>query len=483
MKCDACFLVSFRYKMTALQVLLLCFIAGSQALLDTRAFPPDFMLGVATSAYQIEGAWNEDGKGENVFDFFYHTQGNETGDVACDSYHKWEEDIQNVVDLGAQFYRFSISWTRILPDGTLGNINQKGIDYYMNIIKALKSNNIEPVVTIFHYDEPLHISKLGGFLNDAIVDYFGDFARLLYSTFGQYVKYWLTINEPSIICLYGYGSEGFAPALGVIGDGIYRCSYTLLKAHARAYHIYDEEFRATQNGKVSIAMEGPWYDPSDPSSAFDQEASERALQFREGWFANPIFVGDWHQILKDRIGNRSQQEGLARSRLPSFTEDEIAYVKGTSDYYSFNVYGTVNTTWIPDEEIGEASYYSDLGVNVTDVFDDPAGIRKFLNWINDRYNPGEIMITENGKENGGGLEDDDRIQYIQGYLSSILDAIYEDYVNVIGYSAWSLMDNFEWGTYSRKFGLIQVDFGSPNRTRTWKKAAYWYKNVTASRQL
>ncbi|XP_060536284.1 myrosinase 1-like [Cylas formicarius] len=465
-------------------IILVCLFNGSLAQLNQRLFPDDFMFGAATAAYQVEGGWDEDGKGVSIWDDFFHSQGaNETGDVACDSYHKWREDVENAKNLGLQFYRLSIAWTRILPDGTLGNINQKGIDYYLNVLKALKENNIEPVVTIYHWDAPLHISKLGGFLSSAIVDYFGDYARLLFQTFGEYVKYWITVNEPTIVCELGYGMDVFPPALALIGDGIYQCGYNLLKAHAHAYHIYEDEFKATQKGKITIVTECAWYEPNDPTSTQDLETRERAIQFRLGWFANAVYLGNWPQVMIDRIGNRSQAEGLSKSRLPQFTQEEIDYINGTHDYFALNTYGTVNVTYTPEAPPGEASYWTDLEVTNSDTYDDPQGIRKLLNWINNRYNPGEIIISENGKVNDGGLDDDDRIEYISGYLSSILDAIYEDNLNVIGYGVWSIMDNFEWGSYDKRFGLIEVDFDSPNKTRTWKKSAYWYQDVINRRCL
>uniref|UniRef100_A0AAR5QGS6 Myrosinase 1 n=1 Tax=Dendroctonus ponderosae TaxID=77166 RepID=A0AAR5QGS6_DENPD len=319
-------------------IVLQCF--SSQA---DKQIPQDFLIGAGTSAFQIEGAWNEDGKGESIWDTFLHDKNaQEKGDIACDSYHKWEEDVANAKALGLDFYRFSIAWTRILPNGTLNNINQQGIDYYLNLIKALKAEGIEPMITIYHWDMPQHIYELGGPLNTQFVNYFGDFARLVYQNYAPYVKYWFTINEPTLVCNGGYGSGFMAPGLHLIGDGIYQCGYVLLKAHARAYRIYEEEFKPLYHGRfssiarqVGLVINFDWAEAATDSSA-DLEAQERYIEFEVGWWANPIFLGNWPQIMIDRIADRSRLEGFARSRLPKFTEEEINYINGTHDFFALN---------------------------------------------------------------------------------------------------------------------------------------------------
>ncbi|CAG9765663.1 unnamed protein product [Ceutorhynchus assimilis] len=452
--------------------------------LAARKIPDNLLFGAATAAYQIEGAWNEDGKGESMWDRFEHDRGGENGDITCDSYHKWQEDVANAKQLGLNFYRFSIAWTRILPNGTLNSINQKGIDYYLNLIKALKDAGIEPMVTIYHWDMPQHLNELGGFLNPQFADYFGDFARLVYQLYGSYVKYWITINEPLSICLGGYGSGQTAPGLKLDGDGNYQCAYVLLKAHAKAYRIYDEEFKSKYNGEVGISLNTNWFEPAKEDSKEDSLACERILQFMFGWFANPISNGNWPQVMIDRIANRSALEGLARSRLPEFTQEEIEYIKGTYDFIGFNTYKVYKAENI-DYPIGNPSYNYDSGVSYdTDVFYFyPEGFRKLINFINHNYNPSSIIVTENGLQTGDSLEDQDRIEYLTGYIDNLLDAIELDGINVVGYTVWSIMDNFEWGTYANRFGLIRTDFEDANRTRTWKASAKWYQNLIATREL
>lgn len=459
-------------------VFVLCLYIES---LEAKKFPDDFLFGAATAAYQIEGAWNEDGKGPSMWDTWLHDANRANGDVACDSYHKWKEDIDNAKQLGLNFYRFSISWPRILPNGTLWNINQKGIDYYLNLIKGLKADGIEPLVTLYHWDMPQHINELGGFLNPQFVDYFEDFVRLCYKVYGPYVKYWITINEPLSICKGGYGSNEVAPGLNLNADGAYQCSYTLLKAHARAYRIYQNEFRSTYNGLVSIVLNTNWFEP-ETDSAEDLDARERALQFSFGWFANPVFLGDWPQVMIDRIANRSKLEGLPRSRLPEFTKEEIDYINGTFDFLAFNTYKvwTVKNVEVP---ISYPDNQFDAGLVQNTLYYYPEGFRKLLNYINGRYRPESIFITENGNLTGDYLDDQDRITYLHDYMSNMLDAILEDRINIRGYTVWTLMDNFEWGTYDSRFGLIRVDFNDPNRTRTWKQSAKWYQNVIATKSL
>ncbi|KAL1512858.1 hypothetical protein ABEB36_002371 [Hypothenemus hampei] len=459
--------------------LLFFILASSQA---ARYIPKNLWFGTATASYQIEGAWNESGKGENIWDKFLHDANrDQNGDVTCDSYHKWQEDIENLKKLNVNHYRFSISWPRILPDGTLKSINQEGIDYYYNLIQGLIEAGIEPMVTLYHWDMPVHISELGGFLNPQFIDYFEDYARLVYQEYGPYVRYWLTFNEPYSICNGGYGAGQTAPGLNLIGDGIYQCSYVLLKAHARGYRIYDEEFRPKYNGKVGIVLNINWFEPASNTTA-DSDARERLLQFQLGWWANPVFNGNWPQIMIDRIANRSSREGFARSRLPQFTQEEIDYINGTHDFFALNTYKTYvaeNTEY----NITDPSYWFDVGVTWTNLTYYPEGFRKLINFVNDRYRPESIIITENGLQTTDYLNDTDRITYIKGYINSLLDAIEEDKINVFGYTVWSLMDNFEWGSYDSRFGLINVNFTDSNRTRTWKDSGYWFKNILETRIL
>nr|AEE63301.1 unknown [Dendroctonus ponderosae] len=468
---------------------------------NNRYFPPNFKLGAATAAYQIEGAWNEDGKGVNLWDWYTHTyperiKHNFTGDIACDSYRKWRDDVELLKNLGASHYRLSISWSRILPNATINNINEKGVEYYINLFKALRENNIEPMVTLYHWDLPITLHEMGGWLNPLLADYFADYARLCFEKFGEYVKSWITLNEPQSTCLGGYAEGTKAPGYTHIGEGLYQCAYVHVLAHAKAFHIYDKEFRPAQNGRISIVLDAGWPEPATDDES-DLAAAQTEREFVLGIYANPIYLGNWPEVVIKNVGQRSALEGLNRSRLPELTEEEIHFINGTSDFFCINTYSTnyftsANTV---NESIGEPSYALDKGTrsfidpswpsNVTWVHLVPWGFRKLLKYVHDQYNHPEVFVTENGwADLTGQLDDTERITYISEYLSSLLDAYYEDNVNVTGYTVWSLLDNFEWTNgYTQKLGLVQVNFDREERTRTPKDSYYWYQKVIETRCL
>ncbi|XP_076259780.1 myrosinase 1-like [Rhynchophorus ferrugineus] len=485
--------------MKVLVVLSVCCLSGILGQISNKKFPESFQFGAATAAYQIEGAWNEDGKGESMWDRFVHEdptriKDGQNGDVACDSYHKWREDIELLKELGVTLYRFSISWPRILPDGTPSQINQAGIDYYRTFIKALKEAGIEPMVTLYHWDLPQHLAELGGWLNEEIADYFGDYARIAFRSFGEDVKLWATINEPKTTCMNGYGSGEMAPGLKLLADGVYQCAKVQLLAHAKAYHIYHDEFAAQQGGKISIVIDATYNEPASDSD-LDKFGAELETEFNLGWYANPVYIGDWPELMKTRIANRSQLEGYSFSRLAEFTPEEVQYVKGTFDYFGLNMYTSLVAHYSGDFGIGEPSYYLDKGTSTSYgadwtpsiaswLYSYPPGMRKLLNLVWTKYNPGSIYVTENGWATDTSLNDQGRIDYLQAYLSNLLEAILEDGVNVAGYTTWSLLDNFEWAQgYTQRFGIISVDFDSPNRTRTFKDSGRWYQKVVATRCL
>lgn len=222
--------------------------------MDKRKFPSEFFFGAATAAYQIEGAWNLDGKGENIWDHLSHspmspTLNNENGDVACDSYHKYRQDVRILNDLGVKHYRFSISWSRILPTGYDNIINEAGVHYYGKLISELTANNITPMITMYHWDLPQPLQDIGGWPNPLLTDLFVNYARVLFTLFGNQVKYWMTFNEVQQICHEGYGSAVKAPAINSSGIGDYLCGHTVIKAHAKTYRLYERFFKEKQGGR------------------------------------------------------------------------------------------------------------------------------------------------------------------------------------------------------------------------------------------
>lgn len=452
-----------------------------------QTFPPNFTWGSATSAYQIEGGWNADGKGPSIWDVFCMIPGkvfnNDTGEVACDHYHRFEEDVALMKSLGIKAYRFSISWPRILPTGQ-GEVNQAGIDFYNRLIDSLLSAGIEPWVTLYHWDLPAALEfEIDGWLGDDIPDLFAAYADVCFRHFGDRVKNWITINEAWVVAILGYGHGVFAPGKKS-NDLPYRAGHQLLKAHAKAVQVYRKNYQPTQGGKIGITNNCDWREPLTDSPA-DAAAAQRALEFFLGWFADPIYKGDYPECMRERLGDR----------LPAFTEEEKALIKGSSDFFGLNHYTTM---YAADASHGASagSVYGNGGLSEDQDVDlsvspdwpmtdmqwaiVPWGCRKLLEWIAERYDNPPVYITENGcafdlPAVAGRVEDTDRISFFQGYLAAIHEAI-ENGVDMRGYFIWSLLDNFEWASgYSKKFGITHVEEGTLKRYP--KASALWYAGV------
>ncbi|XP_038219759.1 myrosinase 1-like [Zerene cesonia] len=268
--------------LSAIQAVSLKNVTKNETLKSLRKFPDDFFFGTATSSYQIEGAWNEGGKGWSMWDHLVrtdpgHIRDGTNGDVAANSYHFYEKDIAILKELGVSVYRFSVSWPRILPFGRADYVNPEGIAYYNKLIDLLLANNITPFLTMYHWELPQNLNEQGGWLTEDIMYWFGDYSRVLYQHFGDRVKLWLTINEPSVHCNLGYGSGNHAPRIRSPGIKYYECGRNILLAHARAYHIYNNEFRH-QGGRVGLALDSEMSMPSS-SSPDDIQAAEDYLHF------------------------------------------------------------------------------------------------------------------------------------------------------------------------------------------------------------
>ncbi|XP_018321395.1 myrosinase 1 [Agrilus planipennis] len=459
--------------------------------------PNNFSLGVAISSYQSEGAWNVNGKGENIWDHLTHTRRNysydgSNGDIACDSYHKWKEDVQQLKYLGVDHYRFSISWSRILPSGFSNVINPDGIRYYNDLINELLKNGIKPLVTIFHWDLPQPLQDLGGLANLKVTQYVEDYSRILFQHFGDRVKWWITFNEPLSYCLYGYNGV-VAPAILSSGVGSYLCGKTLLLSHGKIFRLYEREFRKEQEGKVGITVNIAWFMPKTNSEK-DKEAVARANDFLFGWWMHPIFSkeGNYPKRMSDRIEYVSKAENFSESRLPPFTKEEIKLIRGSYDFFGFNYY---LAQVIQDDLVtpyNPPSFDQDVGVVATTIpgVEEtehnwfpiyPQGMGDVLRYIHKLYKGVPIIITENGYPDSGQLSDPRRINYIQRHLIEVLKAK-EEGVNVFGYTYWSFMDDYEWlYGYLQKFGLFNVDFNDPNRTRTPKASAEFFRLLTKYR--
>ncbi|KAK9885204.1 hypothetical protein WA026_010709 [Henosepilachna vigintioctopunctata] len=476
-----------------------CLRLSASIELSNYSFPKDFVFGVASSSYQIEGATYEDGKGENIWDYNLHRKpeivfDGTNGDVACDSYHKWEEDISLIKNLGANFYRFSIAWPRILPSCNVGaKINKKGIEHYDKFINGLLSKGITPMVTMYHWDLPQCLEEMGGWMNASIVDDFLIYANILFEAYGDRVKHWITFNEPFQVCEYGYSGTEMAPFRNLTGVGGYNCSHHLLLAHGRTYRHYEKKFKPIQKGKVGFAVNSGWFEPKEDTEE-DRRSSERVMQFSYGWYMHPVVLGNYPSVMIDRVDAISAEENYPVSRLPKFTKEEIDMLRGSFDFLGVNHYSTAQTKF--SDNFHRPSFGYDCGVapytnpdwatstTLPGLQMVPWGFRRLMKWIKDQYNNPPMYVTENGWATGAGLEDNERVRYITQYLSELLKAIHEDGCNVIGYAYWTILDNFEWlSGFSTKFGLVQVDFQASNRTRTPRKSYEVYKKIISSRKV
>lgn len=400
-------------------------------------FPQDFRWGVSSSAYQIEGAWNADGKGASVWDTFTHKPGSipadANGDVACDSYHRLDEDLYMLRALKVKSYRFSLSWSRIFPNGRRSSLNQNGVNYYNRLIDALLAYNITPMVTLYHWDLPEAMQSIDGWENPGMSYLFNDFCDFCFSTFGDRVKFWITFNQPDTIAWSGYGLGQIPPNKKNPGTTPYTVAHNLIKAHANVYHTYDDKYRKSQGGLISIALSADWFEPKDVNMFREVTAADRALQFQLGWFAHPIFKnGDYPDAMKWQVGNKSELQRLPESRLPSFTEEDKTYIRGTADVFCVNHY-TTKIARHATSKLSPKSYQYDRDFVESEESDSSStaindqravawGLRRVLNWIKEEYGDPEIYITENGVATDSKTTWDDsaRVFYYKTYIDEAL---------------------------------------------------------------
>ncbi|XP_050671630.1 myrosinase 1-like [Leptidea sinapis] len=467
--------------------------------LNQSTFPPNFMIGASTSAYQTEGAWNVDGRGESVWDFLLHTlpkpeTAYTNGDVAANSYYLWQRDVEIAKEMGLDFYRFSISWSRILPDGFIYKINEKGVQYYNNLINGLLAEGIEPVVTMYHLDLPHKLQILGGWTHPNIVNWFLDYAKLLFSLYADRVKYWLTLNEPQIFCDAFYFTD-YSPSLGAeLVFASHYCTKHALLAHAMAYRFYQNAYKQKYNGLISYSTVFLWSEPENSTDPLDTIEVEMFHQFVVGRTLHPIFSseGGWPplaHVYSKRIG---LSQGFNGSSLPLFTESEKRLVKGTADFIALNYYSGFKikaVSYTDATTVIHKKITHDLdGAYLTPGLDHntyPPGLRKTAAWMKKQYGSWDILVTENGYGDiDRTLTDDTRIKVIKETLEQVLLSMYEDDINYIGYSYWSMIDGFSFKNgYNITFGLWDVDFNDPERPRTARDSARYFTCITKNRQL
>nr|XP_037873911.1 myrosinase 1 isoform X2 [Bombyx mori] len=441
-------------------------------------------------------------KAPSIWDHFIHTQPHKiedysNGDVACDSYNQYLKDIEMADHLGLDYYRFSISWPRLLPEGFCTKISKDGKQYYDNLINGLLKKGVQPLVTLYHWDLPQKLQDLGGWANPEMSEWFADYADVVFSLYGDRVKLWITINEPVLICDFTYNSGPHAPGIDEPELGPYLCTKTVLMAHAKAYHIYNKKYKPLYKGKVSIANNVVYFGAKTDD---DKEITDLCNQYSYGRYLHPVFSkrGGWPPSLVMFMNKISAEGGHPRSRLPSLSKREIELIRGTYDFFGLNYYTSRLVRKARANETSEKSprkllesraifeHYPNSTEGYPEPFSSyPEGLRNTINWVRKNYGEQNIIITENGYSSfEDDLNDYKRIAYIEKHLEQILLSIHEDGAKIFGYCYWSLMDNFEWTSgYTPKFGLYKVDFTDKNRKRTPRISSQYYSHVIKSRSI
>lgn len=433
-------------------------------------FPIDFLWGASTAAYQIEGAYNEDGRGESIWDRFSHTPGKiengDTGDVACDHYHRWREDLRVMQQLGLRAYRFSIAWPRIYPQGR-GPLNRAGLDFYARLVDGLLAANIQPFVTLYHWDLPQQLQDRGGWLARDTAYAFADYAETLVKHLSDRVQFWATLNEPWCVAFLGHSSGVHAPGL---------CDKTQRAALQAAHHTLvahglGVQAMRTVNAHIQVGIVlNLWSIETQDDTPADRTLVEREWQRQLGWFLDPLLHAEYPLL--------AWQEREAQA--PEMQPNDLKLAAQRLDFLGVNNYDRALLAGegrriqpVPGAE------HTTMGWEVH-----APALRRLLNKLHQRYPLPPIYITENGAAFAdsiaadGKVHDPRRVAYLHDYVTQVGLAI-QDGVDVRGYLVWSLMDNFEWARgYSQRFGLAYVDYAK--QQRIIKDSGRWYAQVIAT---
>ncbi|MEH7380548.1 GH1 family beta-glucosidase [Bacillus sp. JJ1533] len=438
-------------------------------------FPQDFRFGVSTAAYQIEGAYNEDGRGLSIWDTFSRIPGKvlngDTGDIAVDSYHRVDEDIALLKDLGVNVYRFSIAWPRIFPNGR-GEVNKKGLEHYHRFVDKLLENGIEPMCTLYHWDLPQALQDEGGWKNRETIAAFTDYAEFMFREFNGKIKLWLTINEPWCVSFLGHFSGEQAPGERNLQSAV-DVAHHLLLAHGQAVKRFKE---LEIPGEIGFAPNLVWYEPFSDRQE-DIDACQRSSAWFMEWFLDPVFKGSYPDILIDWFEKKGAKVNIQEGDMEIISQPMdilgINYYTGTMARYKEN-HGNFDC-----EHLDMSYEKTDLGFKIF-----PEGFYNILMDVKKKYGDIPIYITENGATYNdepvdGRIRDVKKIDYLKLHLTEISRALASG-VNLKGYCQWSLIDNYEWAYgYSMRFGLVHVDYRTLERTK--KDSFYWYKNVVKNR--
>ncbi|MBY8828396.1 GH1 family beta-glucosidase [Hephaestia mangrovi] len=440
----------------------------------TSPFPDDFLWGAATAAYQIEGSPLADGAGASIWQRFSHdprlmAAKGDTGDVACDHYNRWKEDVALMKRLGLQAYRFSVAWGRVLPEGT-GRVNQAGLDFYERLVDELLANDIEPLLTLYHWDLPAALDDKGGWLNRDSADWFADYGRVLFDRLDGRVKKWVTLNEPWVVTDGGYLHGALAPGHRNMFEAPI-ASHNLMRAHGAAVKAY-RETGAHEIGLV-VNIE-PKYAATD--SPADQAARARAEAYMNRQYLDPAMLGRYPPELAEMFGEA----------WPDWPAEDFALIRQRLDFLGVNYY-TRNVTRADDSFLLRAGPVEQKHASHTttgwEVF--PQGLTDMLVWVKESYGDIPLYVTENGaafydppQPIDGRIDDPLRVDYLKTHIAAVGEAIRRG-VDVRGYMLWSLLDNLEWSLgYSKRFGMVHVDFET--LARTPKASAHFYSDVIAS---
>ncbi|WP_295218582.1 GH1 family beta-glucosidase [Ruminococcus sp.] len=438
-------------------------------------FAENFLWGTASAAYQIEGAYLEDGKGLNIWDA-YCQEGNrvahsENGNVACDHYHHFREDVKMMREMGIKNYRFSINWTRILPEGT-GKINEKGLQFYSDLVDELLANGIEPLVTLFHWDYPLALHQKGGWLNRESSDWFAEYAKVVVDALSDRVKYWMTINEPQVFIGCGYAIGKFAPFEKHLPCDLTRMTHNVLLSHGKAVQVIRKY--AKKKPVIGFAFATPCCTPTDNTPEAIEEARRKSFAvtrdrfpFELSWWADPIFFGKYPQEAYDVLG----------ADMPEILPGDMEIISQPVNFYGVNIYESKATENVYG--YAENAYLgcprTQMGWPVT-----PEVLYWSPKFLYERYKK-PVLLSENGMAGhdwvhlDGRVHDAHRIDFMKRYLRELCRSA-EDGAEIMGYMYWSIMDNFEWADgYDKRFGLVHVDYQT--QERTIKDSGYFYRDV------
>ncbi|NMQ18460.1 beta-glucosidase [Candidatus Competibacter phosphatis] len=440
----------------------------------STAFPPDFLWGAATSAYQIEGSPLADGAGPSIWHEFAHTPGRtrdgDTGDLACDHYRRYRDDVALMGGLGLNAYRFSVSWSRVVPEGR-GRVNPQGLDFYQRLVDALLEQGIQPMLTLYHWDLPATLDRRGGWLNPDSAGWFADYAQVLFRALDDRVRLWVTLNEPWVVVDGGYLHGVLAPGLRNPFAAPH-AAHNLLRAHAAATQAY----RAVGRHRIGLVVN---LEPKYPATetAEDLAATMRADAYWNRQYLDPVFLGSYPPELAEIFG----------TAWPAFAAADLDALRQPPDFLGINYYSRQVVRHDPRDWPLAAARVRQARQTHTgldwEVY--PQGLTDILQWVAGRYGPLPLYITENGAafydppQADGAVDDPLRRRYLHDHLRAARVALATG-VDLRGYFAWSLLDNFEWAHgYSQRFGLIHVDYAT--QRRTVKASGKWYAEIVRGR--